>query len=61
MTKIEIAGEFTIVSYETGANVSFNHKTMTIRYVSASGSAFNVEHDDDQWYDMMQHHKLWRS
>jgi len=60
MTKLVIENSFTIVSLESGANVSFNHSTLTVRYTSANGSCYLVEHDDEDWVDVMNRYKLWR-
>jgi len=58
--KTVVENEFTIIHYPSGSNVSFNHRSLTIKYVSVTGASFVVEHEDDEWVDMMQQHKLWR-
>ena len=60
MNRIVIENEFTVVSFETGAVVSFNHRTKNIRYVSTTGVFFDTPYEDDNWFDMMERYKLWR-
>lgn len=55
-----VPGSFTIVRYNTGAIVSFNHETLNIRYVSASGAYYDTPFDDDKWAWMMNDNNLWR-
>jgi len=59
-TKTVVDGSFTIIHFEGGSNISFNHKTMNIRWVSATGVFYDVEWEDDEWFDLMQKYKLWR-
>lgn len=60
MSKTVIENEFTIINLETGATVSFNHKTKNIRYSSVTGTFFDTSYEDDNWVHMMNRYKLWR-
>jgi hypothetical protein len=60
MTKTVIENSFTIINLDGGANVSFNHITKNIRYVSVTGAFFDTSYEDDNWVQMMNQYKLWR-
>jgi hypothetical protein len=52
---------FTVVVFEGGSKVTYNHKTNNINYKSSTGASFDEAYNPDgEWFDMMNRFKLWK-
>ena len=52
---------FTIITFEGGSKLTYNHTTNNINYKSSTGASFDVAYDPDgEWFDWMNHYKLWK-
>lgn len=61
-TRIENIGNttFTLINFNGGSTLFFNHSTLSIRYNSIAGGCFITEHSDDDWVAMMNRYSLWK-
>lgn len=52
---------FTIITFEGGSRVRYNHRSNLITYTSATGASFDEPYNPDgEWFDMMNRFKLWK-
>lgn len=62
MTKTTYAAlGFTIITFEGGSKLTYNHNTNNINYKSSTGASYDVPYDPDgEWFEMMDRYNLWK-
>lgn len=51
---------YTIINFQSGATLIFNHSSNSIQYNSTHNPSFTIDYEDDEWVTWMNKYGLWK-